>query len=183
MAGITDDMIGSIVAGQPYDDLSDFFARSHVSAPVAENLIMVGGLDSLYGIDPDRPSGAGRVTRRDLLLTLGDLVRDARAGRRAHGAATSLQGTFDFAAAGDVEPSGLPEMSRAERTQAELAVLGMDVSRHIVEFYREMLRGLGWVPAAQLLDRNHEEYWSRGSGCHADTPGALGAPGGLPEPR
>ncbi|CEI32061.1 DNA polymerase III subunit alpha [Propionibacterium freudenreichii] len=171
VAGITDDMIGSIVAGQPYDDLSDFFARSHVSAPVAENLIMVGGLDSLYGIDPDRPSGAGRVTRRDLLLTLGDLVRDARAGRRAHGAATSLQGTFDFAAAGDVEPSGLPEMSRAERTQAELAVLGMDVSRHIVEFYQEMLQGLGWVPAAQLLDhRNHEEVLVAGVKVATQTP-------------
>lgn len=169
--GITDQMIDSLVAGQPYDDLSDFFARSQVSAPVAEDLIMVGALDSLYGIDPDRPSGGDQVTRRDLLLTLADLVRDARAGRRAHGASVSMQGSFDFAAGGDVQVSGLPEMSRAERMQAELAVLGMDVSRHIVEFYRDMLEALGWVPSAELLDhRNREQVLIAGVKVATQTP-------------
>jgi error-prone DNA polymerase len=40
------------------------------------------------------------------------------------------------------EASGLPEMTSAERVQSELAVLGMDVSRHVVDFHAPMLESL-----------------------------------------
>ena len=38
------------------------------------------------------------------------------------------------------ETSGLPEMSGAERVRAELEILGLDVSSHVVDFYAPMLR-------------------------------------------
>jgi error-prone DNA polymerase len=47
--------------------------------------------------------------------------------------------------------SGLPEFTDAERVRAELEVLGLDASRHVVEFYRPFLAALGAVPAGELL--------------------------------
>ena len=50
-----------------------------------------------------------------------------------------------------IVPAGeLPELSAAERVEAELEILGIDVSRHVISFYQEMLRALGVVRAAHL---------------------------------
>ncbi|MBA2456607.1 MAG: DNA polymerase III subunit alpha, partial [Nocardioidaceae bacterium] len=54
---------------------------------------------------------------------------------------------------GDAERSGLPEMTSAERVRAELDVLGLDVSRHVVDFYVPLLAELGVTRSAQLLER------------------------------
>ncbi|MGZ4710373.1 MAG: DNA polymerase III subunit alpha, partial [Acidimicrobiales bacterium] len=52
---------------------------------------------------------------------------------------------------GDVLPSGLPEMSGAERVRAELEVLGLDVSRHVVAFYEDFLAALAVTRAPDLV--------------------------------
>jgi error-prone DNA polymerase len=52
---------------------------------------------------------------------------------------------------GDGEVSGLPEMDGAERVRAELEILGLDVSRHVVDFYVPFLDALGVTRAADLL--------------------------------
>jgi error-prone DNA polymerase len=52
---------------------------------------------------------------------------------------------------GAVAGSGLPEMDSGERVRAELEVLGLDVSMHVMEFYRPMLVQLGTVRAVDLL--------------------------------
>ena len=49
--------------------------------------------------------------------------------------------------------SGLPEMTGAERVRAELEVLGLDVSRHVVDFYAELLDALGTTRSRELLHR------------------------------
>jgi error-prone DNA polymerase len=49
--------------------------------------------------------------------------------------------------------SGLPEMTGAERVRAELEVLGLDVSRHVVDFYAEFLDALGITRSHELLHR------------------------------
>nr|CAA9352268.1 MAG: Error-prone repair homolog of DNA polymerase III alpha subunit [uncultured Nocardioidaceae bacterium] len=54
---------------------------------------------------------------------------------------------------GEAEPSGLPEMTSSERVRAELEILGLDVSRHVVDFYTPMLRELGVVRSGQLLQQ------------------------------
>jgi error-prone DNA polymerase len=53
----------------------------------------------------------------------------------------------------DGEVSGLPEMTDSERVRAELEILGLDASRHVVEFYDPFLDALGVTRAADLLRR------------------------------
>ncbi len=66
----------------------------------------------------------------------------------------AVQLTLDLGdAPGETEPSGLPEMTGAERVRAELEVLGLDVSRHVVDFYTALLDALGVTRSAQLLTR------------------------------
>jgi len=83
----------------------------------------------------------------------------ALAAAQAHPAApvgqpAAVQLTLDLGdAPGEAEPSGLPEMTGAERVRAELEVLGLDVSRHVVDFYTPLLDALGVTRSAQLLTR------------------------------
>ncbi len=52
---------------------------------------------------------------------------------------------------GAVSCSGLPEMDAGERVRAELELLGLDVSMHVMEFYAPMLAELGTVAAVDLV--------------------------------
>jgi error-prone DNA polymerase len=49
------------------------------------------------------------------------------------------------------EVSGLPEMNAEERMQAELEILGLDASRHVVDSYAAFLDELGVVRSKDLL--------------------------------
>jgi error-prone DNA polymerase len=69
------------------------------------------------------------------------------------------------------EPSGLPEMSGAERVRAELEVLGLDVSHHAVDFYAPMLNALGITWSRDLLNRrNRSELLVAGVKVATQTP-------------
>ena len=59
-------------------------------------------------------------------------------------------------APGEVAASGLPEMTDAERVRAELEVLGLDASRHVVDFYTPMLEALGVTRSRDLLHRRNQ---------------------------
>ena len=89
--GISDDEVTRILEGQPYRSLADFWHRASVSRPVVERLVLAGGFDSLYGFglrdrEAGRPTRRRRqVTRRDLLLQIGELDRWSRSGARAAG--------------------------------------------------------------------------------------------------
>ena len=79
--------------------------------------------------------------------------RQSQATRKA-APVTSVQLALDLGDTPvDGEVSGLPEMSASERVRAELEILGLDVSRHVVEFYDPFLDALGVTRAAQLLER------------------------------
>ncbi len=52
---------------------------------------------------------------------------------------------------GRTRATGLPEMTSAERVRAELEVLGLDVSRHVLDFYAEFLAALGTTRARDLV--------------------------------
>ena len=63
--GISEAEVARIVAGQPYTSLRDLWERAAVSRPVAERLVLVGALDSLY--DPDEPrTGVGEPSAGEL---------------------------------------------------------------------------------------------------------------------
>jgi error-prone DNA polymerase len=171
--GISDDEVARIREGQPYRSLADFWHRASVSRPVVERLVIAGGFDSLYGFglrdrEAGRPSRRRRqVTRRDLLLQIGELDRWSRSGARAAargqlsldllGLELPSSELSDDGAAADppgldwADGSGLPEFTDSELVRAELEVLGLDASRHVVDFYRRFLAALGAVPAGELL--------------------------------
>jgi error-prone DNA polymerase len=55
----------------------------------------------------------------------------------------------------DLIPSGLPEMTDEERLTAELGILGLDASSHVVDRHRRLFSALGVTPASALLDRRN----------------------------
>ena len=196
--GISEAEVTRVVAGRPYGSLADFWHRAGVARPVVERLVLVGAFDAMYGLHPDgvRGSTRSRLTRRDLLLQVGELERETRtrlrgqrrsrrgaagrhpverpaaepgepenqgsmtvrelAARQSQGARRvevgAMQLAFDLDDAPDsVRPSGLPEMTGAERVRAELEVLGLDASRHVVDFYEPFLAALGATRAPDLV--------------------------------
>jgi error-prone DNA polymerase len=208
--GISDAEVARIVSGQPYTSLRDLWNRAGVSRPVAERLVLIGALDSLYtpaaaGARPDGcdseppiagslpqppgiPGGANwrvppspasssstvpperrwlpRPSRRDLLARVGVLARQSSPARHGPPAALDL---FAAAAAGPVDaeladgmadlvPAGqLRDLDLTERVEAELEILGFELSQHVLRFYADLLAGLGVVSSADLPARENGE--------------------------
>ena len=66
----------------------------------------------------------------------------------------SVQLALDLGdAPGEGEVSGLPEMTAEERMRAELEILGLDASRHVVDTYGPFLDALGVTRSRELLGR------------------------------
>ncbi len=89
-----------------------------------------------------------------------DPVRDAAAGQSrapqsvAAVADHCVQLSLDLDdAPNETMPTGLPEMTGAERTRAELEILGLDVSRHVLDFYLPLLEELSVTRSRELLGR------------------------------
>ncbi|MET8438803.1 DNA polymerase III subunit alpha [Streptomyces sp900116325] len=131
--GISEDQVARIAAGQPYNSLQDFWQRAHPALPIAERLIQIGALDRLKGDQ----------TRRDLLLQAAELHRHTRTRPGAG------QLPIDDALITD-GPSGLREMSSREALDAELNVLKIDVSQHLMEHHHRLLREIGATDAKHL---------------------------------
>jgi error-prone DNA polymerase len=70
-----------------------------------------------------------------------------------------------------IAPGELPEMTEAEMVEAELEILGMDISRHVISFHDELLDALGVTRAKDLLDlRNGAEVLVAGAKVATQTP-------------
>ena len=134
ISGINSAELTQIVSGQPYASLSDFWDRSHVSRPVAENLIKLGGFDLLHGVGNAKSKSS--LTRRDLLLQLADLYKF-----NTKKTATA-QLSFEVNPIDATLATGLLEMSKAEQVQTELKVLGIDSTAHALSFYHDFLAEL-----------------------------------------
>ncbi|MHA7860845.1 DNA polymerase III subunit alpha [Tessaracoccus sp. Y36] len=171
--GIAEEEMRQIVAARPYTSLTDFWSRANVSEPVVERLILAGAFDRLYGIGRRAPvQRRTQVTRRDLLLALADLHRERRADSRVG----ALQGAFSFGdeeaePTTDVVPTGLAEMDDEQRLKAELEILGLDASHHIMERYLPLLRAIGAASSRTLLQRrNRDEVLVAGVKVATQTP-------------
>ncbi|HEY5246818.1 MAG TPA: OB-fold nucleic acid binding domain-containing protein, partial [Dermatophilaceae bacterium] len=67
--------------------------------------------------------------------------------------------------------TGLPEMTGPERVRAELDILGLDASAHIIDFYAPMLQALGVTRSDHLLgQRSRSELWVAGVKVATQTP-------------
>ncbi len=198
--GISEAEVRRVVGGRPYGSLADFWHRAGVSRPVVERLVVAGGFDELYGltgrVHRDGPGGGagyqlparrrGRVTRRDLLLQVAELDRWSRSsgtgGRgvvrgspRAVAAAPPVvetQLTLDLGDSPDeTVGTDLPEMTSAERVVAELDVLGLDASRHVLDFYAPLLQAMGVTRSPDLVhQRNRSELLVAGVKVATQTP-------------
>jgi len=130
--GVSDAEIRSILearADRPFRDVGEFLRRTSVSRPVVEALAHAGAFDA---------SGSG--TRRDRLYT----AMTAEPEREGE------QMALDLAAPPEQLALSLPEYSDAERVRAELQVVGLDASRHLVSFFEPVLTDLGVVRAKDL---------------------------------
>ncbi len=136
--GISEAATDRIAAGRPYASLQDLWRRARPGRPVAERLAQVGALDA-FG-----------PNRRDLLLHIAELHRGQRGADPRERQLPLDGGTLS-------EPVGLPDLDADERLGAELGVLGMDASRHLMDDHREFLAELGAVPAKRLRDARHGE--------------------------
>ena len=139
VSGISDGEVQSIIAGRPYIDLNDFVRRSGCSTPVTESLILTGGFDSLHA----------DVNRRDLLLHFSDLQKSPSA------AVSGAQMNLGFEPPALIS-SGLPAMTASESVKYEIDRLGIDMSRHLIEFYGEFLNVIGAVRSSDLLKQRSQ---------------------------
>ncbi|MEW2068213.1 DNA polymerase III subunit alpha [Streptomyces sp. NPDC007346] len=138
--GISEAEAARIEEGQPYSSLLDFWQRARPGRPVAERLAQVGALDT-FG-----------ANRRDLLLHLSELHR----ARRGSGSG-SLGAQLPLGDGHRTGSIGLPDLNEAERLSAELGVLSMDVSRHLMGDHQAFLEELGVVFAKRLREARHGE--------------------------
>ncbi|MFF8696553.1 DNA polymerase III subunit alpha [Streptomyces sp. NPDC015144] len=135
--GATEAENARIEGGQPYTSLEDFWQRARPSRPLAERLARVGALDT-FGV------------RRELLLKISELHRTGRGHDASAGQLPMAEADAGPAPHDTVPATGLPAMSGSEQLAAELDVLGMDVSRHVLEEHRSLLADIGATPAAAL---------------------------------
>nr|WP_223244561.1 DNA polymerase III subunit alpha [Streptomyces sp. CBMA156] len=135
--GITADQAARIQEGQPFHDLADFWARARPGHPVADRLARTGAFATLA-------PGSGR---RDLLLQIDELHRHHR----------SAVGPGQLTLAPPVAPpagtSGLPPMTPGQELEAELEVIGLDASRHLMEPLHPLLDELGVTPSHLLREQ------------------------------
>ncbi|GAC1363420.1 MAG: hypothetical protein NVSMB32_04990 [Actinomycetota bacterium] len=136
VTGICATEVAAIIAGRPWRDFADFCRRSGVSRPVTEGLVHCGAFDAIKG----------RRTRRELWWQIEE-------GWAQRARQRSDQLSLNLVEAEQIRLPGLAEYTEREKVEAELAVLGMDASRHLISFYAQELQALGWTPAAQLRHR------------------------------
>jgi error-prone DNA polymerase len=125
--GISDAEVRSILiarAEQPFASVEDFLRRTSVARPVVEALAHAGGFDAL------------RRTNRRGHLFAAITVEAAREGDQLR---LALDAPVTDRGASHV----FRDYTDAEVVRAELEVLGLDATRHIVSFYEPLLRDLG----------------------------------------
>ncbi len=151
------------MAGQPFDSLADLRARSRVSKPTIKRLAQLGAFDFLH-----REAG-GTANRADLVHHLQQMQ-----GKGTRKGIEVLEGQLALPL-GDVElrniKPGLPAPTLVENVRAELDLMAMDVSSHLMDSHRPMLDRLGVTTADKLLAlRNGTEVLVAGVRIATQTP-------------
>ncbi|MCP1414278.1 DNA polymerase III subunit alpha [Paenarthrobacter sp. A20] len=161
--GLSGAELKRIVAGQPYDSLADLRARARVSKPNIKRLAQLGAFDALH-----KDSG-GKANRADLVQHL-----QALQSSPSKKTTDVIDGQLSFAL-GDVElrnlAAKLPEPSMVDNVRAELDLMAVDVSEHLMDSHRPLLDKLGVTTADKLLGlRNGTEVLVAGVRVATQTP-------------
>jgi error-prone DNA polymerase len=134
--GISGAEIKRIIDQAPYRDLADFYLRANPSRANLKRLALVGALDEVA----QQSSSRGDVLER---------VRQL-AALKSKPKTSSDQPMLDFEAI-DTMPRGNPEIDRESQIEAELELLGMDVTDHQLVKYQPMLDQMGVVRSSELV--------------------------------
>jgi error-prone DNA polymerase len=137
--GISSAEVRSILqarADRPFRDVGDFLRRTTVSRPVVEAIAHAGGFDGIDG-----------GTRRDRLYAAMTTAPQREGDQLA----------LDLTARVNGPRTSLDEYTDAERVRAELEVLGLDASRHLVSFFEPLIADLGATRANDLYRRRADE--------------------------
>lgn len=161
--GLSGAELKRIVAGQPYDSLADLRTRARVSKPNIKRLAQLGAFDALH-----HDSG-GKANRADLVQHL-----QALHSKPAKKTLDVMDGQLSFPL-GDVELKNLapvlPPPTVVENVRAELDLMAMDVSEHLMDSHRPLLEKLGVTTADKLLRlRNGTEVLVAGVRVATQTP-------------
>ena len=120
------------------------------------------------------PKAAGLGTPSDEAVLRTDVRRQAKAQSQAAKPvqAIDVQLAFDLGdAPNETILSGLPELTVAEQTRAELEVLGLDASRHVLACYEPFFSAVGITRANRLMRcRSREEVLVAGVKVATQTP-------------
>jgi error-prone DNA polymerase len=157
--GITDAEVEALTTFRPFTSLGDLYERGGLSQPTAVALVQAGALDQVAGVG----RRGGPAGRRALRLTVEELWANRKQRRRG---STSSTGSGHGHRAGGDDPTARPEQTRldlhvdhvpqipeerpGDRVRDELAMTGMDVSRHVISFYEPLLEALDVTRACDL---------------------------------
>ena len=164
--GISDEQIRSILAARadrPFRDVGDFVRRGVVARPVVEALAHAGAFDQLGAATNRRGHLFDAITteayREGDQLTL-EVATPTGYDSGTEGVATPDGYGFGKAAGGATpDATGDPtpdatfrfaDYTDAEVVRAELDVLGLDASRHVVSFFEPLLDDLGVTRSRDL---------------------------------
>lgn len=107
----------------PFTSVPDFMQRTRVARPVVEAITHAGGFDQLKRSDGTPASG----TRRDRLFVA---MTEEVAAHENEQMTLAVHAPLETV---------LPDYDDAERVKAELEVLGVDASRHLISFFGPLL--------------------------------------------
>jgi len=142
IGGISSSEIRRLTANQPYRDITDLIRRARPHRPTVRKLAAIGALDALA---PGRSRG--------------EIIACAR---RLTAVSRSPSENQDPLLADD-EP--------VDTLAAEIGILGLDVTKHILDPWRDVIDGLGVTPANQLLGlRNNSLVTVVGARVASQTP-------------
>ena len=155
--GMSRGELSRIIENRPYVDVADFYLRARPSRKTLERLATVGALDSLVH--------DSEYNRGDILARVRELNSITK-----RPPSDPNQPMLDFELLERI-PKGNLSPTREEIVQAELEILKMDVSEHVLEQYRPMLEEMGVVRSSELATlRNKSEVLVAGIRVATQTP-------------
>lgn len=137
--GIQAKEVERILNQRPFDSLADLKQRARLRVSTIESLALVGALDSLY-------TGNNHRSRRDLAAW----NQATRHSKRAHVIPGQLALPLPAIDAATLTAHE-PDMTPTDVTRAELDILSLDVTHHLMESHQPLLDELGVTKAKDLL--------------------------------
>ncbi|ALO66694.1 DNA polymerase III subunit alpha [Arthrobacter alpinus] len=137
--GIQAKEVERILHQRPFDSLADLKQRARLRVSTIESLALVGALDSLY-------TGNNHRSRRDLAAW----NQATRHSKRAHVILGQLALPLPAIDAATMTAHE-PDMTPTDVTRAELDILSLDVTQHLLDSYQPLLDELGVTQAKDLL--------------------------------